>query len=152
MIVERRDQVLIAPRVPPSCAAEAFLRRLSSTNGPFQTERAMLALPLSRMTRPDDHLVGRFVLAGTMTLGRLAPRGDRMTTARSTAFATAVRMVDRVLGDAAGKRTITEPAVATGLGQILVGVVRIGHRTDSAHAIGVHVALLARIQADHHHA
>src|SRR4051812_29574437 len=36
---------------------------------------------LLRVTRPDDELVGRFVVTGAGTLGRLAPRGDRMTAA-----------------------------------------------------------------------
>src|SRR5439155_24124145 len=78
---------------------------------------------LLRVTRPDDELVGRFVVTGAGALGRLAPRGDRMTAARSAAFASAVRVVDRVLGDAAGQRALAEPAVAAGLGQRLVGVV-----------------------------
>src|SRR5437764_720132 len=57
---------------------------------------------LLRVTRPDDELVGRFVVTGAGTLGRLAPGGNRVTAARGPAFATAVRVVDRVLGDAAG--------------------------------------------------
>src|SRR3546814_6713109 len=40
-IVDRRDPVLIGARAPASCAVSAFFRRLSSTNGPFQTERAL---------------------------------------------------------------------------------------------------------------
>src|SRR5207237_6605488 len=67
---------------------------------------------LLRVTRPDDHLVGRLVVTGASTLGRLAPRGDRMTAARGPAFATAVRVVDRVLGDTAGERTLAHPPSA----------------------------------------
>src|ERR1041385_759231 len=37
---------------------------------------------LLRVTRPDDHLVGRFVVTGAGALGRLAPWCDRMTAAR----------------------------------------------------------------------
>src|ERR1043165_9953612 len=40
-MVERRDQVLIGAWVFASCAASAFFSSDSSTNGPFQTERAM---------------------------------------------------------------------------------------------------------------
>src|SRR5690606_27738792 len=42
-IVERRDQVLIGARPPFSCASSAFFSRCRSTNGPFQTERAIIA-------------------------------------------------------------------------------------------------------------
>src|SRR3546814_8862903 len=65
---------------------------------------------LLRVTRTDDHLVRRLVLAGASTLGRLAPRGHRMATARSPAFTAAVRVIDRVLGDAPGQRTTALPA------------------------------------------
>src|SRR4029078_2969349 len=57
---------------------------------------------LLRVTATDDELVGRLVVTGAGTLGRLPPGGDRMTAARGAAFAAAVRVVDRVLGDAAG--------------------------------------------------
>src|SRR5919107_3355967 len=40
-MVERRDQVLIGARAFLSCASSAFFSSDSSTNGPFQTERAM---------------------------------------------------------------------------------------------------------------
>src|SRR5687767_15825468 len=42
-MVLRRDQVLIGARPPLSCASSAFFSRCSSTNGPFQTERAIIA-------------------------------------------------------------------------------------------------------------
>src|SRR3546814_9960786 len=75
-------------------------------------DRASHDLPLLlRVTRPDDHLVGLLVVTGARALGRLAPRGDRVTAARGTAFAAAMRVVDRVLRDAAGERTLAEPAI-----------------------------------------
>src|SRR3546814_2536746 len=37
---------------------------------------------LLRVTRPDNHLVGRFVITSARTLRRLTPRGDRMPTTR----------------------------------------------------------------------
>src|SRR5947208_10504869 len=64
---------------------------------------------LLRVTGPNDELVGRLVVTGAGTLGRLAPRSDRMSAARGPAFTTAVGVVDRVLGDAAGQRTLAHP-------------------------------------------
>src|SRR5690606_9268142 len=101
---------------------------------------------LLRVTRPDDHLVGRLVVAGAGALGRLAPRGDRVAAARGAAFAAAVRVVDRVLRDAAGQRALAEPAAATCLGEVLVAVVGVRHRADGAHALAADVALLARAE------
>src|SRR3546814_15513856 len=63
-------------------------------------DRASHGLPLLlRVTRPDDHLVGRFVVTGTSTLGRLAPRSNRMTATRRADFTPDVRVIDRVLRD-----------------------------------------------------
>src|SRR3546814_6730656 len=93
-------------------------------------DRASHGLPLLlRVTRPDDHLVGRFVVTGTSTLGRLAPRSNRMTATRGAAFTTAVRVIDRVLRDTARQRTLAEPAVAAGLAQ--VGVLVVGDRKST---------------------
>src|SRR3546814_11335103 len=69
-----------------------------------------------------------------------------MTAARGAAFTTAVRVVDRVLGDAAGQRTLAEPAIAARLTQIGVLVVGVRHRADRAHAIAADVALFARAE------
>src|SRR5215212_3433296 len=135
-MVERRDQVLIGVRALVSCAVSAFFRRWRSTNGPFQTERAMSRLPLLLgVTRTDDHLVRLLVAAGAGALGRLAPRGDRVTAARGAAFAAAVRVIDRVLGDAAGQRTTPLPAGAAGLAEVLVLVVRVRDRAHRPHGI-----------------
>src|SRR5687767_11920243 len=98
---------------------------------------------LLRVAGPDDHLVRGLVVAGTSALGRLAPGGNRVTAARGAAFAAAVRVVDRVLGDAAGQRAAAHPAGAAGLAEILVLVVRVADRTDGGHAVRTHVALLA---------
>src|SRR3954465_9848448 len=72
---------------------------------------------LLRVTRPDDELVGRLVVTSAGALGRLAPRSDWVTAAGGPAFTTAVRVVDRVLRDAAGQRALAEPAVAARLGE-----------------------------------
>src|SRR5579872_7430546 len=106
-----------------------------------------LALLLAGMPRGNDEFVGRLVRPRLLALGRLAPRTDRMTTARSAAFAAAVRMVDRVHGDAAIVRTMPEPTVAPGLADRNVHVIRVRHRADRAEALAVDQALLARLQA-----
>src|SRR4051794_41613227 len=97
-------------------------------NGPFQTERTMpgLSLLLPLVAADENESVGRFVRAGLLALGRLAPRGHRMTAARGAAFAAAVRMVHRVHGDAAVMRLAAEPAIATGLADRDIHVIRVG--------------------------
>ena len=75
-----------------------------------------------------------------------------MTAARGPAFATAVRVVDRVLGDAAGQRTLAHPAVAAGLGEGLVRRCRGSTPRRPSPCSRADVALLARIEADDDHA
>src|SRR3954454_10900709 len=93
---------------------------------------------LLRVTRPNNELVGRLVVTGAGTLGRLAPRSDRMTAARGPALATAVRVIDRVLAAAAGQRTLAEPAGAARLRQRLIAVVRVRHGAHRRHAVGAY--------------
>src|SRR3546814_7155726 len=110
-------------------------------------DRASHDLPLLlRVARADDHLVGLLGVARAGALGRLAPLGHRMAAARGAAFTTALRVVDRVLGDAAGQRALAHPAATAGLRQRLVGVVGVRHRTDRAHALAADIALLARAE------
>src|ERR1700710_13196 len=71
-----------------------------------------------------------------------------MTAAGGAAFTAAVRMVDRVHGDAAVVRLAAEPAIATGLADRDIHVVRIGDRADGGGAAAVNQALLAGIEAD----
>src|SRR5207253_1577050 len=98
---------------------------------------------LLRVTRPNDELVGRLVVTGAGTLGRLAPGRNRMTPARGAAFAAAVRVIDRVLGNAAGQRALAHPPRAAGLGKGLVAIVGVRHCADRRHAVGAHITLLA---------
>ena len=70
-----------------------------------------------------------------------------MATARGPAFTTAVRMVDRVLGDTAGQRAMAEPARPAGLGVIGVRIVGVRYGTNRRHAIRPRVALLTRVEA-----
>src|SRR5450631_3800109 len=98
------------------------------------------------MSRSDDEFVGRLVGTGLLALGRLAPRADRMPAAGGASFAAAVRMVDRVHGDAAVVRALSEPAVAARLAERGVHVVRIGDRADRGEALTVNEPLLAGTQ------
>src|SRR5258707_11700511 len=107
-----------------------------------------LLLPL--VAADENESVGRLVRPRLLALGRLAPRGHRMTAARGAAFAAAVWMVDRVHGDAAVMRLAAEPAVAAGLADRDIHVIRIGHRADGPGAAAVNQALLARVQTNNH--
>src|SRR5712671_5677649 len=107
-----------------------------------------LLLPL--VAADENESVGRLVRPRLLALGRLAPRGHRMTAARGAAFAAAVRMVHRVHGHAAVMRLAAEPAITTGLADRNIHVIRVGHRTDGPGASAVNQALLTRIQANDH--
>src|ERR1700723_3622234 len=110
--------------------------------------RRSFLLPL--VAANENESVGRFVRARLLALGRLAPWRHRMTAARGAAFAAAMRMVHRVHRDAAVMGLAAEPAVATGLADRNVHVVRVGHRTDGAGVGIVNAAVYARIhQANH---
>src|SRR3954447_25654692 len=119
-------------------------------NGPFQTERDIgSASPLlGEVAAADDHVRGLLVPARLVALGRLAPRGDRVATARGAALAAAVRMIDGVHRDAAVVRPAPLPAHPAGLAEVLVLVVRVGDRTDRRHALRAHAADLAGAQPE----
>src|SRR6201991_3376532 len=107
-----------------------------------------LLLPL--VAADENESVGRLVRPRLLALGRLAPRGHRMTAAGGAAFAAAVRMVDRVHGDATVMRLAAEPAVAAGLADRDVHVIGIGHSTNGPGAAAVNQALLAGVQPNDH--
>src|ERR1700723_4174642 len=98
------------------------------------------------MARCDDEFVGRVVRPGLLALGRLAPRADRMPAAGRLPLAAAVRMVDRVHGDAAVMRTTSEPATAPGLANRGIHVVGVRHRADRGEALAINGPLLARTE------
>src|SRR3954451_17776244 len=89
---------------------------------------------LARVTADHDELAGGLVLAGLLALGREAPRRDRMAAALG---APAVRVIDRVHGDAPVVRHAALPALAAGLADGDVHVVGVGHRTDGGEAAAV---------------
>src|SRR5215469_9176687 len=105
------------------------------------------ALSLLLPPAPQDVAVRRLVVPCFRALGTLAPGRDRMTAARGAAFAAAMRMVDRVHRDAAHRRLLAEPAIAAGLADRDVLLIRIRDRADRRHALGAHHAHLARGQA-----
>src|SRR5690348_9292783 len=111
-------------------------------NGPFLAD--LIALLLSSAV--DDEVVGPLVVACLVTARRLAPRCDRVTPAGSLAFAAAVRMVDRVHGDAPIVRALAQPARASGLADGDVLVVEVADLSDGGHAIHHYAARLARRQ------
>src|SRR5260221_9539961 len=99
------------------------------------------------MTRPDDELVGRLVRTSLGALGRLAPRGDRVAAAGGLAFTAAVRVVDRVHGDAANVRAAALVAVAGGPAPDLLHLVGGRHPAPPGPAAVPHPAPFARAQA-----
>src|SRR6476661_3264147 len=98
---------------------------------------------LARVAADHDELVGGLVLAGLLALGRKAPRRDRMATALG---APAVRVIDRVHGDAAVVRHAALPALAAGFANRRVHVVGVRHCPDGRKAAAMHQALLGRIK------
>src|SRR3984957_2114592 len=99
------------------------------------------------MARCDDEFVRRLVRPGLLALGRLAPRAHRMAASGRLTLATAVRMGDRVHGDAAVMRTTSEPATAPGLANRGIHVVGVRHRADRGEAVAMNEPLLAGAEA-----
>src|SRR5438128_4615750 len=97
------------------------------------------------MPAADDHAVGPLVLARLISLGRRAPRRHRMP---ATIRATAVRVIDRVHGDAAYRRPDAAPTLSAGFSDGAQAVLFVSDGTDGRPAIDVHLADLARMHAD----
>src|ERR1700722_9413458 len=149
MIMDRRDQVLMTVLVPFSFCTSTFFIRWSSTKGPFFRLRGIsgCSLPLVLAAAAADQPVTGLVLpAGTAF--RLTPRADRMATARALALTTAVRVVDRVHGDTANRRTLALPAVAARLAELDVAVLRVSDLTDGRAALDRHPADFAGRHAE----
>src|SRR5437016_1628204 len=98
-------------------------------------------LLLPRVAARNDEFGGGLVAAGLLSLGRKAPRRDRVAAARGAALAAAVRVVDRIHRNTAIVRHAAEPALAAGLADRDVHVVGIRDRPDGGHAAAVHQAL-----------
>src|SRR5689334_14209624 len=114
VMVERRLQVLMTRLLPASRAPRTFFSRCPSMNGPFFTDRDMVPACLLVVAALHDEAAGGLLaVAGPAALGGLAPRGDRVA-ALGLALAAAVRVVDGVHDDAAGRRADAEPPLASG--------------------------------------
>src|SRR6218665_3717229 len=99
------------------------------------------------MARTHDELVRGLVRTRALALGRLAPRGNRVTATGGAAFTTAVRVVDRVHDDAANVRTLAAPYGATSLTVVDVAMVGVRHGANGGEARSMHEALLTGVQA-----
>src|ERR1019366_8565934 len=142
-IVERRDQVFKTRFSPAAFIAVIFSRSGASTNGPFFVERDMCFLE-SLLAALDDQAVGPLVVACLHALGLPTPRRGRMASARGLALAAAHRVIDGVHGHAAVVRLPAEPAVAAGLADGDVLVLKVADLTDRGVAVHAHAPELAR--------
>src|SRR3954463_16153229 len=102
--------------------------------------------PLLRMTAAQDLAIRLLVVPRLLALGRLAPRGHRMAGPGGPAPTTPLRVVDRVHGDATNRRTLAQPAIATGLAQVDVGLIGVGHRANRGEAFAPHDTQFTRSQ------
>src|SRR3546814_10382536 len=106
-------------------------------------------LYLSTPAIADDELRRTLVLASLVTLGRCAPRRNRMRiTLAGTRFTTTVRMVDRVHRGAADGWLDATPTAGAGLAELLQLVFGVAVLTDGGAATDRYLAHLARTQAD----
>src|SRR5271165_1974793 len=99
---------------------------------------------LTLVPAADNQSIRRLVTPGLLALGRLAPRRDRMATARSAAFAATVWMVDGIHRYAAHRRAATQPSVAPSLGNDNVLLIRIRDGANRRAALRAHHAQFAR--------
>src|SRR6185369_14749697 len=146
-MVERRDQVLIGRLSLVARTASTLSIRYASTNGPFLRERP-ISYPLTLMTALNDHAVRALVAAGAVALGGLTPRVNRHTAFASAAFATTVRVIDRVHGDTTNRRADTTPTLGTGFTDLAQIVLFVTDFTDGGAALDVHPTNFAGAQTD----
>jgi hypothetical protein len=90
------------------------------------------------LTALHDHAVGALVLTRLVALGRRAPRADRIARLAGAAFATTMRVVDRVHRHTAHGRTDTAPALRTGLADLAQAMLVVADFTDGGAALDVH--------------
>src|SRR5256885_6905700 len=98
------------------------------------------------MTAAHDHRVGALVAPRAEAFGRRAPRTARIASCRGLAFATAVRMIDRIHRHAAHRRADAAPAHASGLADRLERMLFVADLADGRATVDVHFANLTRAQ------
>src|SRR5439155_4556272 len=141
MMVERRDHVRSTFFSLREFMASTRVCKKPSTNGPFFVERAIKSdLSFQSAVRlltaaVDNESIRTFVISRLIAARRLSPRSHRMTAARSLAFAAAMRMIDRVHGNAAVYRAPSHPTNTSCLAYSDVFVIRIPHLSDGRHAL-----------------
>src|SRR5512145_1741132 len=81
-------------------------------------DRTCHLLPLTFRPALDNHDVRALVVTSTISLGRLAPRADRNTPFAGSPFATTMRVIDRVHGNATNRRPDTAPTHRAGLADL----------------------------------
>src|SRR4029077_14032052 len=91
------------------------------------------------------------LLASPVAQRRLAPRGDWVAAPRVMRLAAAVRVVDRVHGDASALRALALVAVPAGLADLDVLMLRVRDRADGRAALAANHPDLGggQAQADH---
>ncbi|EIM73282.1 NAD(FAD)-dependent dehydrogenase [Nitratireductor aquibiodomus RA22] len=104
------------------------------------------------MARAHDELVGRLVRPGLHALCGFAPGRHRVTTAGGTAFTTTMGVIDRVHDDAAVVRALAHPALAAGLAQAHIAVVRVRNGANRCKAATRNEALFAGVETQDRHA
>src|ERR1043166_1625149 len=112
----------------------ADFRSALSTPKVFQLAIANRQSPIATLLRSpilQDHLLRALVAARLVTTRRLAPRRHRVSTTRSLAFTTTVRMVHRVHRHATNLRPQTFPTRTSGLAErnvLVLDVADLAHR------------------------
>src|SRR6195952_6164729 len=96
----------------------------------------------------DDHRLRALVVARAVALGERVPRRDRCLALAGAAFAAAVRVVDRVHGDAAHRRADALPALGARLAVVAQAVLFVRDLADRGAAVDVDLADFARAQAN----
>src|SRR4051794_31494497 len=92
----------------------------------------------------DDHAIRPLVIAGLEPLRELTPRRAWMTSTARAPLASTHRVIDRVHGDAAVVRPLSEPARTPGLAERDVRVVGVRDLADGRVAVLVDLTNLAR--------
>src|SRR5512135_1265746 len=144
--VERRDHVFTGRLSLVARTASTFFIRCRSTNGPFLIERAISCYPLNLKAAAHDHAASPLVATCTEALGRNTPRADRMAARCGLAFATTMRVVDRVHCNTAHGRADATPAVCTSLTNGTQRMFAVTDFTNGGTAIDVHLANFAGTQ------